>query len=147
MVNLLDECEDYFFCMVTCIRKSTWENLLVVWRILHLFVGSSIDHMVSKNPPRYWYENTDNFLIILYFHHCHYDPTVYTKKKGIDLLIMVLYVDDFLLMGSSSSMIQSIQQELMEQYDMIYLGILHFFLVCRSFNIHNRSPFLVEVCT
>jgi hypothetical protein len=63
-----------------------------------------------KKSSRAWYENMESFLIILSFHHFQYDPTVYTKKKGIDFLILVLYVDDVFLMGSSSSMIQIFQQ-------------------------------------
>jgi hypothetical protein len=70
----------------------------------------------------------DSFLISSGFDRCHSNPTVYTKKHGIDLLILFLYVDDLILNGSSSSMIQSIQQALMEQFDMTDLGLLHYFL-------------------
>jgi hypothetical protein len=70
----------------------------------------------------------DGFLISSGFDHCHYDPTVYTQKQGIYLLILVLYVDDLILTRNSSSMIQSIKKALIGQFDMTYLGLLHYFL-------------------
>jgi hypothetical protein len=81
-----------------------------------------------KQAPRAWYEKMDSFLISSGFDRCHSDPTVYTQKHGTDLLILVLYVDDLILTGSSSSMIQSIQQALMGQFEMTDLGLLHYFL-------------------
>jgi hypothetical protein len=81
-----------------------------------------------KQAPRAWYEKMDSFMISFRFDRCHYDPTVYTQKHGTDLLILVLYVDALILTRISSSMIQSIQQALMGQFDMTDLGILHYFL-------------------
>ena len=81
-----------------------------------------------KQAPRAWYEKMNSFCISYGFDHCHSDPTVYTHKQGIDLLILVLFVDDLIFAGSFSSMIQSIQQALMGQFDMIDLGLLHYFL-------------------
>jgi hypothetical protein len=37
-------------------------------------------------------------------------------------------VDDLIITGSSSSLIQNVQQALMEQFDMTDLGLLHYFL-------------------
>ena len=62
-----------------------------------------------KQSPRVWYEKMDNFLLFIGFAHCHSDPTVYIWREGTTLLILVLYVDDLILIGSSSSMIQSVQ--------------------------------------
>jgi hypothetical protein len=81
-----------------------------------------------KKAPRAWYANMDIFLIYFGFDHSHSNPTVYTQKKGTDIFILVLYVDYLILTGISSSMIQSIQQALMEQFDMIDLWLLHYFI-------------------
>jgi hypothetical protein len=70
----------------------------------------------------------DSFLISSGFNCFHFDPIVYTQRWGIDLLIMILYVDEFILTRSSSSMIHSVQKEWTGQFDMTYLGLLHFFL-------------------
>ena len=78
----------------------------------------------------------DNFLLSIGFARCHLDPTVYIQKEGTDLLILVLYVDDLILTGSSSSMIQSVHQQLMEQFNMIDIGLLHYFL---GLQVHESS--------
>lgn len=70
----------------------------------------------------------DSFLLSSGFNRCHSDPTVYTKRQGSDLLIIVLYVDDVILTGSSSSMIQNVKEPLMGQFAMTNLGLLHYFL-------------------
>lgn len=89
-----------------------------------------------KQAPRAWYEKMENFLLFIGFARCHSDPTIYIRKEGTDLLILVLYVDDLILTGSSSSMIQSVQQQLMEQFDMTDLGLLHYFL---GLQVHQSS--------
>lgn len=81
-----------------------------------------------KQAPRAWYEKMDSFLFSSHFTRCHSDHTVYIQRQEGDLLILVLYVDDLILTGSSSSMIRSVQRALMEQFEMTDLGLLHFFL-------------------
>lgn len=81
-----------------------------------------------KQAPRAWYEKMYSFLISSGFQRCHSNPTVYTRRQGTDLLILVLYVDDLIVTGSSSSLIQNVQQALMEHFDMTDLGLLHYFL-------------------
>ena len=81
-----------------------------------------------KQTPRAWYEKMDSFLLASHFTRYHSNPTVYIQCHGVDLLILVLYVDDLIIIGSSSSIIQSVQQALREQFEMIDLGLLHYFL-------------------
>eukprot|EP00253_Pinus_taeda_P021981 PITA_21981 len=50
-----------------------------------------------KQAPRVWYAKMDNFLLESGFSRCHSDNTVYTKKVGNSLIILVLYVDDLIL--------------------------------------------------
>ena len=70
----------------------------------------------------------DYFLLASQFIQCHSDPTVYIQRHGANLLILVLYVDDLIIAGSSASMIQGVQQALKEQFEMTDLGLLHYFL-------------------
>eukprot|EP00253_Pinus_taeda_P016998 PITA_16998 len=53
-----------------------------------------------KQPPRAWYAKMDSFLLESGFSRCHSDNTVYTKKVGKSLIILVLYVDDLILAAS-----------------------------------------------
>eukprot|EP00253_Pinus_taeda_P010852 PITA_10852 len=52
-----------------------------------------------KQAPRDWYAKMDSFLLETSFSRCHFDNTVYTKKMGKSLIILVLYVDDLILTG------------------------------------------------
>jgi hypothetical protein len=79
----------------------------LVCRLQHSLYG-------LKQAPRAWYEKMDSFMITLGFNHCHYDPMFYTRRRSTNLLILVLYVDNLILTGISSSIIQSVQQALME---------------------------------
>jgi hypothetical protein len=46
------------------------------------------------------------------FSRYHSDPNVYTKKVGIHLIILVLYVDDLLLTGSDSKLLNHVKKNL-----------------------------------
>ena len=70
----------------------------------------------------------DSFLLSTGFTCCHSDPIVYIQHLGDDILILVLYVDDIILIGSSSSMLQDVKHALMDQFEMTDLGLLHYFL-------------------
>eukprot|EP00253_Pinus_taeda_P014519 PITA_14519 len=50
-----------------------------------------------KQAPRAWYAKMDSFLLESSFSRCYSDNTVYTKKVGNSLIILVLYVDDLIL--------------------------------------------------
>eukprot|EP00253_Pinus_taeda_P006225 PITA_06225 len=52
-----------------------------------------------KQAPRACYAKMDSFLLESGFSRCHSDNTVYTKKVGNCLIILVLYVDDLILTG------------------------------------------------
>jgi hypothetical protein len=70
----------------------------------------------------------DNFLIAIGFSRCHYDPNVYTKKVGSHLIILVLYVDDLILTGSESKLLNHVKTSLKKKFEMTDLGFLHYFL-------------------
>ena len=54
-----------------------------------------------KQTPRAWYANIDGFLLSLSFVRCKYDPNIYLKLTHGSLMIIVLYVDELLVIGSS----------------------------------------------
>jgi hypothetical protein len=81
-----------------------------------------------KKAPRAWYAKMDNFLIATGFSRCHFDPNVYTKKVGSHLIILVLYVDDLILTGSDSKILNHVKTSLKKKFEMTDLGFLHYFL-------------------
>jgi hypothetical protein len=81
-----------------------------------------------KQAPRAWYAKMDNFLLDTGFSRCHSDPNVYTKKVGIHLIILVLYVDDLILTGSDPKLLTHVKSNLKNKFEMTDLGYLHYFL-------------------
>eukprot|EP00253_Pinus_taeda_P009646 PITA_09646 len=81
-----------------------------------------------KQAPRAWYAKMDNFLLETGFSRCHSDNTIYIKKVGKSLIILVLYVDDLILTGSDPNLINHVKSNLKNKFEMIDLGHLHYFL-------------------
>eukprot|EP00253_Pinus_taeda_P007048 PITA_07048 len=65
-----------------------------------------------KQAPWAWYAKMDSFLIDTGFSRCHSDNTLYTKKVGKSLIILVLYVDDLILIGSDPNLINNVKSSL-----------------------------------
>ena len=70
----------------------------------------------------------DSFLLATGFSRCHSDNTVYTKRVDGQLIILVLYVDDFILTSSDPKLINHVKSSLKKKFDMTDLGYLHYFL-------------------
>ena len=57
------------------------------------------------------------------------EPTLYLKKQGTtDFLLVCLYVDDMIYMGSSESIVAELKASMMKSFEMSDLGLLHYFL-------------------
>eukprot|EP00253_Pinus_taeda_P002708 PITA_02708 len=52
-----------------------------------------------KKAPRAWYSRIYSYLLENEFEKCEGEPTVYIKEKDGKILIVVLYVDDFIFTG------------------------------------------------
>eukprot|EP00253_Pinus_taeda_P030401 PITA_30401 len=78
----------------------------------------------------------DSYFLSQNFVRCKSDSNVYFLKKIDSLLIIVLYVDDLLIMGSSTSVITNIKTALHKQFSMTDMGLLNFFL---RLEIHQRD--------
>jgi hypothetical protein len=96
-----------------------------------------------KQAPWAWYAKMDRFLIATGFSRCHFDPNVYTKKVGIHLIIFFLYVDDLILTGSDSKLINHVKTNLKKKIEMIELGFFHYFLSLQVFQ-NNEGIFLSQ---
>eukprot|EP00253_Pinus_taeda_P022162 PITA_22162 len=81
-----------------------------------------------KQAPQAWYAKMDSFLLESGFSRCHSNNTVYTKKVGKSLIILVLYVDGLILTGSDPNLINHVKSSLKKKFEMTDLGHLHYFL-------------------
>ena len=50
------------------------------------------------------------------------------KQDTIDFLLVCLYVDDMIYLGSSESIVAEFKASMMKSFEMSYLGLLHYFL-------------------
>lgn len=80
-----------------------------------------------KQAPRAWYEKMDGFLMSLGFNKSIVDPNLYYHIADNESLILVLYVDDLFLTGSERLIVEC-KQALTANFEMKYLGLMHYFL-------------------
>jgi len=57
-------------------------------------------------------------------------------NKGEDILIVCLYVDDLIFMGSSDKLNKEFQNSMMQEFKMIDLGLMHYFI---GMEIHQEE--------
>ncbi|KAM1706709.1 hypothetical protein ACFX2K_028825 [Malus domestica] len=81
-----------------------------------------------KEAPRAWYEEINSYFAKAGFHRSPSEATLYIKTSHSGILIMSLYVDDIIYTGSSKEMMAEFKSEMMRQYEMTDLGLLHHFL-------------------
>ena len=75
-----------------------------------------------------WYAKIDSFLLSLNFVRWKLDPNVYLKLIHGSSMIIVLYVDDLLIIGSSKDEIASLKDAMNHAFSMTDLGLLSQFL-------------------
>lgn len=61
------------------------------------------------------------------FRHYPYDTSLFFRQQGIEIIILLIYVDDIILIGSSTSAIDKIISHLSTVFHKKNLGDLHFF--------------------
>lgn len=82
-----------------------------------------------KQAPYAWYEKLTEHLLKLNYKHFNLDDaTLFVKKVGRSIVYLVVYVDDLLIIGNNDDYIASIKRELKKVFDMIDLGLLHYYL-------------------
>jgi hypothetical protein len=81
-----------------------------------------------KQASRAWYAKMNSYLLSHNFVRLKSDPNVYMLRTTDSLLILVLYVDDLLIIGSSSSSISTVKRILYDRFLMTDMGPLNYFL-------------------
>ena len=67
-----------------------------------------------KQAPRAWYSRIDEHLLNLGFAKSLSESTLYVKHNGAGILIISLYVDDLLVTGNQTSLVEKFKLEMME---------------------------------
>ena len=75
-----------------------------------------------KQAGRAWFEKINAALIGMDFTPLDSDHCVYVRHQGDDVLYIVLYVDDLLLIGSSLAEVKQLKTDLSARFEMTDLG-------------------------
>ena len=81
-----------------------------------------------KQTLRSWYAKMDAFLLSQNFDICKSNTNVYLQQYEDNFLIIVLYVDDIFIAGSTLALISFIKTALHDAFEMSDLGLLRQFL-------------------
>ncbi|XP_048436096.1 uncharacterized mitochondrial protein AtMg00810-like [Pyrus x bretschneideri] len=81
-----------------------------------------------KQAPRAWNSKFTTYLPTLGFVVLDSDTSLFVKTQGADVVILLLYVDDIIITGSSSFLVQQVIDALGEVFEMKDMGQLTFFL-------------------
>lgn len=81
-----------------------------------------------KQSPRAWYEKIDSALRQIRLLRSSFDHNLYYLHQDNNILIVMLYVDDLLITGSSSKMVKWIKHFLQQTFDMTDLGQIQKYL-------------------
>jgi hypothetical protein len=120
---------------------------LSTWEMCSLFILEEWDDLVCKlvkalyglkQAPQAWYEKINKYLKSRSFKRSDSDPNLYIKEKGEEIIIMVVYVDDLIITGSSDDLIQEEKDSLCKSFDMTDLGLLHYCLGIEVWQQPNR---------
>ncbi|GJV10531.1 retrovirus-related pol polyprotein from transposon TNT 1-94 [Tanacetum coccineum] len=89
-----------------------------------------------KQAPRAWYDELSNFLVSKGFSKCIIDPTLFITKKGEDILLVHIYVDDIIFGSTKPKLSKRFEKLMQRKFEMSIIGKLKLFL---GIQIH-QSP-------
>ncbi|GJT22180.1 retrovirus-related pol polyprotein from transposon TNT 1-94 [Tanacetum coccineum] len=81
-----------------------------------------------KQAPRALYDELSNFLVSKRFSKGFIDPTMFITKKGENILLVQIYVDDIIFCSTSPKLSQRFEKLMHSKFEMSMMGELKFFL-------------------
>lgn len=81
-----------------------------------------------RQASRQWYSKFSNALLLAGFSQSQSDNTLFTKGSGSSFVALLVYVDDIIIAGPSSSHIQDLKDFVSHHFKLKNLGSLKFFL-------------------
>lgn len=81
-----------------------------------------------KQASKPWHEKLAQSLNDLGFHKSPYDHNLFIKQAGVDICMSAVFVDDIIVTGTSSDDIDKLKSHLHQQFSIIDLGKLNYFL-------------------
>lgn len=97
-----------------------------------------------KQAPREWYNELYKAILALGFSASQYDTSLFIKT-GYSITFLLVWVDDIIITGSSTSLCQQIIQQLGNLFPVKDLGDVHFFFLL-GIEVHtsDKGLFMVQ---
>lgn len=100
-----------------------------------------------KQALRAWFDKLSKSLIQLGFKCSVADPSLFFYRTSSQILILLMYVDDVLLTGSSSSLMSQLIKRLNKKFSLKDLGQLSYFLGIEVTHFTDGLFFLRQIYT
>ncbi|CAM8970229.1 unnamed protein product [Rhodiola kirilowii] len=81
-----------------------------------------------KQAPRQWFTKLAEFLFAYGFIQSPNDHSLFTLKRDHEFIILLIYVDDIVITGTSNSIISDIKKAIHTKFRIKDLGLLKYFL-------------------
>lgn len=81
-----------------------------------------------KQAPRAWFSRIESYFINEGFDRSPSEHTLFVKKRGDNILIVSIYVDDLLFTSNDKEMVCDFKNSMKKEFDMTDLGKMRFFL-------------------
>ncbi|GJR69657.1 retrovirus-related pol polyprotein from transposon TNT 1-94 [Tanacetum coccineum] len=81
-----------------------------------------------KQAPRAWYNLLSSFLLSQKFTKGTIDPTLFVRRKGKDILLVQIYVDDIIFASTKPDLCETFSKIMCSKFQMSMMGKLSFFL-------------------
>jgi hypothetical protein len=91
-----------------------------------------------KQTLRLRYAKLDHFFLNLGFKCCKSNHGLYVLHDNGDTLIVVEYVDDLVITSNNIDLLFQLKRQIYDSFDMIYRGLLHYFLGLQVLTLSNR---------
>ncbi|KAJ4776116.1 hypothetical protein LUZ62_060373 [Rhynchospora pubera] len=103
-----------------------------------------------KQSPRAWFNKLRSTLLDFHFHESQYDPSLFISHANNHITIILVYVDDILITGSSISFISKFIDLLHTRFSLKDLGSIHFFLGIELSSFSNglhlsQSKYILDI--
>ena len=92
-----------------------------------------------RQAPLVWFQSLSHALISLGFKSSQADNSLFTNHSSAGTVLLLVYVDDIIIIGSTDSLVNHFVHKLSQRFHMKDLGDLHYFL---GLEVHRASTHL-----
>jgi hypothetical protein len=89
-----------------------------------------------KQAPRAWFDKFCSTLLGFSFVQSQYDSSLFLCKTTKGIVLVLVYVDDIIIIGTDTTLIFQLQERLQSSFHMKDLGLLHYFL---GLEVHSTT--------